>query len=33
MRLPHDSLLGTIIAGITLTVVLFFVIKILISGS
>lgn len=32
MRLPHDSLPGTIIAGITLTVVLFVVVKILISG-
>jgi hypothetical protein len=33
MRLPHDSLPGSIIAGFTLTVVLFLVIKMLISGS
>lgn len=32
-RLPHDSLAGTIAVGITLTVVLYLVVRVLITGA
>ena len=32
MKLPHDTLAGTLIAGIILTVVLYFLVRLFIKG-
>ena len=32
MKLPHDTLEGTLLAGIILTAVLFFLVRLLING-
>jgi hypothetical protein len=33
MRLPHDSVTGTVLAGLALTVVLVLVLRVLANGS